>query len=135
MKLRDIKMLVDENISSKVTAFIRQNKIDVLDTKEQNWYGTEDKELLEIVFQQQRFILTHDSDSDSDSDFGTLSINEGKRYYGIIYLRLKNVNPRHIIKVCDNLLRLNTPINDTVGQSVFFGSASMMGSIMNHFPN
>ena len=50
-------------------------------------------------------MLTH------DSDFGTLAINEGKRNYGIIYLRLRNVNPRNVIKVYEQLLGLDTSIS------------------------
>ena len=85
MKLREIRILTDENISPRVIDFLKDQGIDVLDTKEQKWYGKEDEELLEIAYQEQRFVLTH------DSDFGTLAINEGKRNYGIIYLRLRNL--------------------------------------------
>ncbi len=101
MKLRDIKILTDENISPKVVAFLKEQGIDVLDIKEQNWYGKADEELFEIAYQKQRFVLTH------DSDFGTLAINEKKRYYGIIYLRLRNVNPCNVIRVYERFLNLD----------------------------
>jgi len=104
VKLYDIKILTDENISPKVVKFIKEQGIDVLDTKEQNWHGKEDEELLKIAFRERRFILTH------DSDFGTLAINGRKEYYGFIYFRLKNVNPRNIIKICKHLLNLNPEI-------------------------
>jgi len=39
MKLRTLKILTDENISPKVVSFLRQDGFDVLDTKEQQWYG------------------------------------------------------------------------------------------------
>ncbi len=104
MKLGEIKILTDENISPKVVVFLKEQKIDVLDTKEQNWYGKEDEELLEIAYQEKRFVLTH------DSDFGTLAINEGKPYYGLIYLRLRNVAPSNIIKIYKKLLQLETPL-------------------------
>ncbi len=80
MKLRDIRILSDENISPRVIVFLRNQGIDVLDTKAQSWYGKKDEELLEIAYREKRFVLTH------DSDFGTLAINEGKRNYGISYL-------------------------------------------------
>jgi predicted nuclease of predicted toxin-antitoxin system len=65
MKLQDIKILTDENISPKVVMSLRQSGYDVLDTKEQRWWGKEDQDLLNIAYQEQRFLLTH------DSDFGT----------------------------------------------------------------
>jgi len=99
MKLHDVKILTDENISPKVTAFLRQYGLDILDTKEQHWYGKDDEDLLSIAYQEQRFVLTH------DSDFGTLAINEGKLYYGILYLRLKNLKPQNVIRVCEHVLQ------------------------------
>ena len=40
MKLLEIKLLTDENISPKVVTFLRQSGFDVIDTKEQQWFGT-----------------------------------------------------------------------------------------------
>jgi len=39
MKLQQIKLLTDENISSKVIIHLRKIGIDILDVKEQEWYG------------------------------------------------------------------------------------------------
>ncbi len=83
MKLHQIKLLADENISPKVVACLRQIGGDILDTKEQQWHGTDDETLLNIAYQEHRFVLTH------DSDFGTLAVNQGKSCCGILYLRLK----------------------------------------------
>lgn len=104
MIFQTIKVLADENISPKVVVFLRSRGIDVLDAKEQSWFGKEDEELLEIAYKDQRFILTH------DSDFGTLSIHEGKRYYGIIYIRVKYPHPRNVIRVCEQLFKLKTEL-------------------------
>ncbi|MDR4507411.1 MAG: DUF5615 family PIN-like protein [Candidatus Brocadiaceae bacterium] len=105
MKFCEIRILTDENISPKVVSFLRERGIDVIDTKEKNWHGKEDEEILEIAYKEKRFVLTH------DSDFGTLAINEGKGNYGIVYLRLRNVNPRNVIKVYEQLLGLDTSIS------------------------
>jgi predicted nuclease of predicted toxin-antitoxin system len=102
MIFREIKVLTDENISPKVVVFLRNSGMDVLDTKEQSWYGMEDIELLKIAFQQDRFVLTH------DSDFGTLSIHEGNRFYGIVYFRLKYPHPNNVITACKHLLEQKT---------------------------
>jgi predicted nuclease of predicted toxin-antitoxin system len=100
MKLLEIKLLTDENISPKVVTFLRQSGFDVIDAKEQQWFGTSDEDLLKIAYREQRFILTH------DADFGTLAINGGKPTYGILYLRLKNPQPSNIIRVCKQVFQL-----------------------------
>jgi predicted nuclease of predicted toxin-antitoxin system len=99
MKLQNVKILADENISPKVVAFLRNAGLNVLDVKEQNWYGKNDEVLLDIAYQDQRFVLTH------DSDFGTLAVNEGKPFYGILYFRLKNLKSTNVIEVCDRVIR------------------------------
>jgi predicted nuclease of predicted toxin-antitoxin system len=105
MKLHQVTLLTDENISPKVVACLRHIGIDVLDTKEQLWHGTEDEELLTRAYREHRFILTH------DSDFGTLAINQGKPCYGILYLRLKNMKPVNVIRVCKDLFQRNIEIH------------------------
>ena len=104
MIFQTIKLLTDENISPKVVMFLRNQGIDIRDVKEQSWFGKKDEELLEIAYKNQRFILTH------DSDFGTLSIHEGKRYFGIIYIRVKILHSRNVIRVCKQLFELKTKI-------------------------
>lgn len=80
MKLTQIKILTDENISPKVVTFLRQVSIDVRDTKEEHWHGRSDEELLQIAYQEERFVLTH------DADFGALAMYQGNPCYGIFYL-------------------------------------------------
>ena len=104
MNQSELKILTDENVSPKVTAFLRQQGLSVLDVKEQGWQGMSDEKLLEIAFQEKRFVLTH------DSDFGTLAINAGKPCYGILYLRPNNVQPLNIIRICENFLKMEISI-------------------------
>jgi len=104
MKLHQIKLLTDENISPKVVACLRRIGVDILDTKEQQWHGTDDETLLNIAYQEHRFVLTH------DSDFGTLAVNQGKPCYGILYLRLKNLKPVNVSRVCTDLFQKDMEI-------------------------
>ena len=99
MTLREICILADENISPKLVQFLRSEKLDVFDVKEQNWNGKPDQELLKISYRQKRWRLTH------DSDFGTLAIHHGAPFHGIIFLRLKNAKPDNVIRVCRSLLQ------------------------------
>lgn len=100
MKINTLNWLTDENISPQVVLFLRQWGADVIDVKEQGWHGKEDSYLLKQAFLANRVILTH------DADFGTLVINEGQEYYGIIYLRLKNLKAQNVKKVLSQLLTL-----------------------------
>ena len=105
MKLQEVKILTDENISPKVVRFLRDVGIDVLDVKEQHWYGQNDEALLDIAYRDHRFVLTH------DSDFGTLAVNKGKPYFGILYLRLKNLKSTNVIRVCDHVFRKDLDVS------------------------
>ena len=105
MNLRDVKILTDENISPKVVGFLRDIGLDVLDVKEQHLYGYEDDAILDIAYQEQRFILTH------DSDFGTLAVNMGKPYYGIVYLRLRNLKPANVVRICDQVFHKDLDVS------------------------
>lgn len=110
MKFNQIKILSDENISPKVVAFLRQVGFDVLDVKEEQWFGRVDEALLNIAYQEERFVLTH------DADFGTLAIHQGKPCYGILYLRLKNISPATMIQVWSELMQKELEI---VPQSIW----------------
>ena len=105
MKLQNVKILTDENISPKVVRFFREQGINVVDVKEEGWHGTEDVVLLEIAYRQQRVIVTH------DADFGTLAINQEKPCYGIWYLRLKNLRPLNVIHACQQVLSLDIDVS------------------------
>lgn len=100
VKINTLKWLTDENISPQVVLFLRQQGIDVIDVKEQGWYGQEDSYLLKQALLTHRIILTH------DADFGTLAINEDQECYGIVYLRLRNLKVQNVKKVLDRLLAL-----------------------------
>lgn len=104
VKISAVKILSDENISPRIVLFLRDKGFDVLDTKEQNWFGKPDTFLLAQSLEQKRFILTQ------DSDFGTMIINEGKSFHGIIYLRLKSQKFENVAKVLDRLISMDFDI-------------------------
>ncbi len=68
MKLSEFKFLTDENISSVVVQFLREYGLDVFDVKENLLSGRRDSFLLDLAVQQNRIVITQ------DSDFGTLAI-------------------------------------------------------------
>ena len=54
MKFDALGFLTDENISPKVISFLRLQGSDVLDTKEQKWFGVDDEELIKHAYTQER---------------------------------------------------------------------------------
>ena len=105
MKLHQVRILADENISPKVVAFLRSQGIDVVDTKERGWQGKSDEELLETAYQENRWVLTH------DSDFGSLAIHEDKPYWGVVFLRPRDLKPDNVVRVCNRLLQQDVDVS------------------------
>ncbi len=90
MKFSQLKFLTDENISPKILAFIRGEGFTVIDVKENNWQGRDDTFLLSQSLLENCFIITH------DGDFGMLAVNSGEPFFGIVYLRLKDLKAENI---------------------------------------
>ncbi|CAH2031767.1 DUF5615 family PIN-like protein [Trichlorobacter ammonificans] len=101
MRFAQIKLLTDENISSKVVSFFRAHGFDVHDVKESGLQGATDQQLLALAYEHQRFVVTH------DSDFGTLVINNAHPCYGIIYLRLHQLSAANVISALSVLCTMN----------------------------
>jgi predicted nuclease of predicted toxin-antitoxin system len=104
MKIHEIKILADENISPKVVKRLRELGYDIIDVKEKQWFGKEDEDVLNIAFQEKRFVLTH------DSDFGTLAVNEEKNCYGVLYIRLNNLKHDNAIRVCEAVFQMDIEV-------------------------
>jgi predicted nuclease of predicted toxin-antitoxin system len=64
---------------------LRQEGLDVLDIKEQQWFGMPDIDILQKSYEQKRVVVSQ------DSDFGMLVYRDNIDFCGIIYLR-----PGHI---------------------------------------
>ena len=105
MKLHQVRILADENVSPTVVAFLRSQGIDVADTKERGWQGKSDDELLETAYRENRWVLTH------DSDFGSLAIHEDQPYWGIVFLRPRDLTPRNVVRVCNRLLQHDVDVS------------------------
>ena len=68
MNTAELRFLTDENISETVLAYLRHRGHDVLDVKESGLAGYDDEVLLNPATEQNRVIVTH------DSDFGMLTL-------------------------------------------------------------
>lgn len=82
-----MKFLANENLPFASVEFLRKNKVDVLSISEQN-PGITDEEVMKIAIDDQRTIITH------DSDYGELIYKLGyKPKAGVIYFRIYNFEP------------------------------------------
>jgi len=104
MKFSQLKFLTDENISPKILTFLRDEDFTVIDVKEKGWQGREDTFLLAQALSEKYFIITH------DADFGMLAVNSGEAFYGIVFLRLKDLQPGNITRVMKDLINLDLDI-------------------------
>ncbi len=91
MKLLDCKFFADENIQRPVVDYLKQIGVNVFDVNENGLGGSSDTILLEMANQEQRIVLTH------DSDFGTLTIVNKQPFFGIIYLKPGHIEPQYTI--------------------------------------
>lgn len=92
MKIKDLRLLTDENIDPAVLSFLRQEGFDVADIKEMGWQGRKDIEILVEAHKQQRVVVTQ------DDDFGKLVFSVKIPFTGIIYLRPGHFFPERTIK-------------------------------------
>jgi predicted nuclease of predicted toxin-antitoxin system len=95
MKLTDYAFLTDENIHPIIVQSLRQRGCTVFDVKEQQLSGNTDTFLLSLATEQNRIVLTH------DSDFDTLVIADGKPFIGIIYLKPGHILPEFTLQSLD----------------------------------
>ena len=55
MDLKSFKILSDENIASSVVAYLRNRGVEVIDAKEEKWFGKPDSFLLEQSYLRKQF--------------------------------------------------------------------------------
>jgi len=107
MKIQDFQLLTDENIHSKLLQYLREKGFDVYDVRENNLQTTADNELMDLAFEQNRVIVTH------DSDFSTLVFTQNKPFVGIIYIRPGHFSPSFHYNTIDALLEADIEIESS----------------------
>lgn len=98
MNLREFRLLTDENIDPEVVSFLRGQGFDVRDVCESGLQGSIDVDLLQLAFNENRVVVTH------DSDFGTLAILGGQSTVGIFYVRPGHINSAFTINTIQLVL-------------------------------
>ncbi len=94
----DFPLLADENIHPDVVRFLReQHGADICSVSEEGLAGQDDTTLLRCACQENRVVLTH------DSDFGTLAMLQGEPFIGIVYLRPGHIRGEFVIQITETL--------------------------------
>lgn len=104
MKLKDLLLFTDENIDPEFLKYLRVQGFDVFDVKENDLSGSMDDVLLAFAFEQNRIIIT------LDSDFGTLIYRDNHSFFGIIYLRPGHFKTEYHIEIWESLMQIDVDL-------------------------
>lgn len=104
MKLCEFPLLTDENLDPDVVDWLVQEGFDVLDVCRAGLQGTSDIELLKRATQENRVVVTH------DSDFGTLAAFQGEPAIGILFLRPGHIDPKFTIETIKSVLQMTPEV-------------------------
>ncbi|MGK7391080.1 MAG: DUF5615 family PIN-like protein [Candidatus Cyclobacteriaceae bacterium M2_1C_046] len=103
-----MKFLANENFPAPSIEVLRNNQIAVLSIAEEN-HGISDEEVMKIAINEQRTIITH------DSDYGELIYKLGyKPQGGVIYFRIYNFEPDDPGKILLDLINRNFEFNNSL---------------------
>jgi predicted nuclease of predicted toxin-antitoxin system len=115
MTFRDFPLLADLNIAPDVVDYLRGEGLDVVSARDQGWDHEDDSVLLTRAVADDRVMLTR------DGDFGTLAIQFGLPYLGIVRLRPGNLTSPQTITLIQELIlmapELTVPFILTVKQT------------------
>lgn len=105
MKLREFRLLTDENVDPEVVAWLRGAGFDVCDVCENSWQGSLDIDLLRRAVAENRAVVTH------DADFGTLAVYQGEPIVGLIYLRPGHIDAQFTIGTIEAILSADPDVS------------------------
>ncbi|MBI3293055.1 MAG: DUF5615 family PIN-like protein [Elusimicrobia bacterium] len=94
-----MQFLVDENVAHSTVQFLRLLGHDVLDVKEEHWFGLPDDKLVRIARREQRIILT------LDKDFGNILVFPPKQAVGVLLIDLRNPHPTAVNSLLKSFLK------------------------------
>ena len=93
-----LKLLLDENIGTRVALTLRTSGYDVVSVIE-NAPGLTDVHVLQRTRKENRILVT------LDRDFGALVFRDSKPHVGVIFLRLQKESVENIVFVLESVLQ------------------------------
>lgn len=91
---------VDENLPVEVAELLREAGYDALTVHDENLAGARDPHFASVSQIEKRTLVT------LDTDFADIGAYPPKDFPGIIVLRLKMQNKRHVIKIFERLVKM-----------------------------
>ena len=96
-----MKFLANENFPAPSIALLKENHIELISIAE-DYQGISDEQVMKIAIEEQRIILTH------DSDYGELIFKyKYKPQEGVIYFRIYNFEPVDPALILLDLIKQN----------------------------
>jgi len=93
-----MKFLIDVGVGKKVELFLKSENHDVKSVREIN-PSLSDFDILQIAIAEERIIIT------MDKDFGELVYNARLKFYGVLLLRLENMNGDEKTGILEQILQ------------------------------
>jgi predicted nuclease of predicted toxin-antitoxin system len=91
VNIRACSFLTDQNINLDVVEWMRNERFDVITTRDEGMSVASDRSILKRATTSERAVITH------DADFGKLAIADASAIYGIVYLRPGHVRAEPVI--------------------------------------
>lgn len=103
IEFKSFRFLADENLNLSFTRKCSQLGIDIVHTSEIGLNGASDNSVLEYAMNNQRVVLT------CDSDFARIVLTEQIKFVGIVYLRPNHIQAEHHLETLKHIIsqRLN----------------------------
>ncbi len=94
------KFKIDENLPIEIAELLRADGYDAMTVSEQQLSGASDPQVLSVCQQEKRILVT------LDTDFTDIRTYPPEQFSGLIVLRLKQQDKRHVMKVFTRIMRL-----------------------------
>ncbi len=94
-----LSFFADENISSALISWIKEQGYKISGVKEEKMEGISDLNIIQKSFSSQDIILTH------DNDFGKIIFTYSVSFFSIIYLRLRHFDGNFHIPTIKSVLK------------------------------
>ena len=96
-----ISFFADENIQQGIIEWLQENSWDISGIRLENLYALDDELIIAKAYNEQRIILTQ------DSDFGKIIYTQKVKFYCIVYLRPGHYDSNYhiptITRIIDNI--------------------------------
>jgi predicted nuclease of predicted toxin-antitoxin system len=95
-----VKFKIDENLPVDIAELLRAASHDAVTVLEQGLLGQDDRRLIDVCFDEERALVT------LDLDFSDVRSYPPEQYAGIVVLRVRRQDKKHVLDVFNTALPL-----------------------------